>query len=173
MAYHLPLTRNRSLGEWSKARHCEIGEIELSGPRSNPVGGDLLCGGTWTCWFAFFNYTHTYIFLIAWYCIFQLSKYIYLYFLLKLRKKITSTANIFYGKICGDFPVNSKQIIYKTYMLFPCNIYLCTCSEKLWVLQATCNPCHNYVHVTGYPLLHGDLLHFLWGKHLQCKTLMS
>jgi hypothetical protein len=31
-----------------------------------------------------------------------------------------------------------------------------------------CNPCHNYMHITGYPVRHGDYLHFLWGKHLQC-----
>ena len=89
-------------------------------------------------------------------------------FLLKLQKKIAATANIFDGRFCGDFPVNSKLITYKAYMFFPCNIYLCTCSENLWGLQATCNPCHNYVLVTGYPLLHGVFLHFLWGKHLQC-----
>ena len=25
------------------------------------------------------------------------------------------------------------------------------------------------MHVAGYPLLHGDFLHFLWGKRLQCN----
>ena len=60
MAYYLHLSRNRSLGEWSKARHCEIGEIELSGPRSNPIGGDLLCGGKYLdMLIAFFNYLHS------------------------------------------------------------------------------------------------------------------
>ena len=48
MAYHLHSSCNRSLGEWSKARHCEklAGEIVLGGPGSNPSGGDLICGGT-------------------------------------------------------------------------------------------------------------------------------
>ena len=48
-----------------------------------------------------------------------------------------------------------------------------TWSEKLWGFQATCNPHDNYVHVTGYPVLHGDLLHFLRGKNLQCKLFFS
>ena len=34
-----------------------------------------------------------------------------------------------------------------------------------------CNPCHDYMHVTGYPVQHRDSLHFLWGKHLQCRSL--
>ena len=55
--------------------------------------------------------------------------------------------------------------------IFLGNIYMYTWSEKLWGFQATCNPHDNYVHVTGYPVLHGDLLHFLWGKHLQCKKI--
>ena len=46
---------------------------------------------------------------------------------------------------------------------------MCTWSEKLWGFQATCNPHDNYVHVMGYPVLHGVFLHFLWGKHLQCN----
>ena len=37
---------------------------------------------------------------------------------MNLRKKIASTANIFDGKICGEFPVNSKLINFKTYMYF-------------------------------------------------------
>ena len=53
--------------------------------------------------------------------------------------------------------------------IFLGNIYNYTWSEKLWGFQATCNPCQNYVHVTGYPVLHGDLLHFLQGKNLQCR----
>ena len=43
------------------------------------------------------------------------NKYI---FFLKLRKKIAATANIFDGKIYGDFPVNSKQIVCKKYQFF-------------------------------------------------------
>ena len=35
-----------------------------------------------------------------------------------------------------------------------------------------CNPCHNYMHVTGYPVRHRDSLHFLWGRHLQCIVLL-
>ena len=31
-----------------------------------------------------------------------------------------------------------------------------------------CNPHHNYIHITGYPMQHGDSLQFLWGKNLQC-----
>ena len=56
--------------------------------------------------------------------------------------------------------------------IFWCNIYMCTWSEKLWGFQATCNPRDNYVHVTGYPVLHGVFLHFLWGKHLQCMLIL-
>ena len=37
---------------------------------------------------------------------------------MKLRKKIAATANIFDGKIYGDFPVNSKQIVCKKYQFF-------------------------------------------------------
>ena len=33
-----------------------------------------------------------------------------------------------------------------------------------------CNPHPNYMHITGYLVRHGDSLHFLWGKHLQCTT---
>jgi hypothetical protein len=36
-----------------------------------------------------------------------------------------------------------------------------------------CNPCHNYMHITGYPVQHGDSPHFLWGKHLQCRFFQS
>ena len=46
---------------------------------------------------------------------------------------------------------------------------MCTYSGKLWGFQAIGNPHNNYVHVTGYPLLHGVFIHFLWGKHLQCS----
>ena len=79
-------------------------------------------------------------------------RYLHIYIFIEITKEFAATANIFDGKICRDFPVNSKQIIYKAYKFFPCNIYLCTCSEKLWGFQATCNPCNNYVHVTGYPV---------------------
>ena len=74
----------------------------------------------------------------------------------------------FFCRFCGDFPVNSRLLTFKAYIFFSCNIYMCTWSEKLWVFQATCNPCHNYVHVAGYPVWHGDFLHFLRGKNLQC-----
>ena len=30
-------------------------------------------------------------------------------------------------------------------------------SEKLWGYQTMCNPHHNYMHITGYPVRHGDL----------------
>ena len=33
--------------------------------------------------------------------------------------------------------------------------------------QATCNPHDDYVHITGYPVRHGDSLYFLWGENLQ------
>ena len=42
-------------------------------------------------------------------------------------------------------------------------------SEKLWGFQTMCNPHPNYMHITGYPVRHGSALHFLWGKHLQCR----
>ena len=65
--------------------------------------------------------------------------------------------------------VNSKVItciVFMQYLL----VYL---SEKLWGFQAMCNPHHNYMHITGYPVQHGDSLHFLWGKHLQCIVFIS
>ena len=36
-----------------------------------------------------------------------------------------------------------------------------------------CNPHPNYMHITGYPVQHGDSLHFLWGKHLQCIVITT
>ena len=39
--------------------------------------------------------------------------------------------------------------------------------------RRTCNPRDNYMHFTGYALRHGDPLHFLWGKNLQCRLSLS
>ena len=47
-------------------------------------------------------------------------------FFIENMKKVAATANIFVGRIRGDFPVNSKLITYKAYMVFACNIYGCT-----------------------------------------------
>ena len=34
-----------------------------------------------------------------------------------------------------------------------------------------CNPNHNYMHITENPVRQRDSLHFLWGKHLQCRSI--
>ena len=74
----------------------------------------------------------------------------------------------YFCMICGDFPVNSKLITYKAYMVFVMQYLLVYQSENLWGFQVTCNTCNNYVLIAGYPALHGVLLYFLRGKHLQC-----
>ena len=43
-------------------------------------------------------------------------------------------------------------------------------SEKFSGFHTMCNPHPNYMHITGYPVQHGDSLHLLWGKHLQCSV---
>ena len=78
------------------------------------------------------------------------------------------TISINFIRICRDFPVNSKVITCNAYIYFFHAISTCTQSEKLWGFQTMCNPRYNYMHITGYPVRHGDYLHFLWGKHLQC-----
>ena len=75
----------------------------------------------------------------------------------------------YFCMICGDFPVNSKLITYKAYMVFVMQYLLVYQSENLWGFQVTCNTCNNYVLIAGYPVLHGVLLYFLRGKHLQCS----
>ncbi len=80
------------------------------------------------------------------------------------------TISINFIRICGDFPVNSKVITCNAYLFFFIQYLLVYISDKLWGFQTMCNP-HphpNYIHITGYPVQHGDSLHFLWGKHLQC-----
>ena len=46
-------------------------------------------------------------------------------------------------------------------------------SSRSWLnigdSYGTCNPHNVYVHITGNILRHRDSLHFLWGKHLQCR----
>ena len=75
----------------------------------------------------------------------------------------------YFCMICGDFPVNSKLITYKAYMVFVMQYLLVYQSENLWGFQVTCNTCNNYVLIAGYPVLHGVLLYFLRGKHLLCR----
>ena len=41
--------------------------------------------------------------------------------------------------------------------------------RNYWDFRHACNPHNNYMHVTGNTLRYRDSLHFLWGKHLQCK----
>ena len=60
------------------------------------------------------------------------------------------------------FPVNSKLITCKVYIFFNA---ISTCVPKV---RNYGDFRRNYMHVTGYPVWHGDSLHFLWGKHLQC-----
>ena len=79
----------------------------------------------------------------------------------------------YFCMICGDFPVNSKLITYKAYMVFVMQYLLVYQSENLWGFQVTCNTCNNYVLIAGYPALHGVLLYFLRGKHLQCRFRFS
>ena len=78
------------------------------------------------------------------------------------------TISINFIRICGDFPVNSKVIRCNAYLFFSMQYLLVYLKFSLWGFQTMCNPHHNYMHITGYPVWHGDSLHFLWGKHLQC-----
>ena len=79
------------------------------------------------------------------------------------------TISINFIRICGDFPVTFKVITCNAYLFFFIQYLLVYISEKLWGFQTMCNPHPNYMHITGYPVRHGDSLHFLWGKHLQCR----
>ena len=79
------------------------------------------------------------------------------------------TISINFIRICGDFPVTFKVITCNAYLFFFIQYLLGYISEKLWGFQTMCNPHPNYMHITGYPVQHGDSLHFLWGKHLQCS----
>ena len=83
------------------------------------------------------------------------------------------TISINFIRICGDFPVTFKVITCNAYLFFFIQYLLVYISEKLWGFQTMCNPHPNYMHITGYPVRHGDSLHFLWGKHLQCTQLKS
>ena len=73
------------------------------------------------------------------------------------------TISINFIRICGDFPVSFKVITCIAYLLFFIQYLLVYISEKLWGFQTMCNPHPNY-------MWHGDSLHFLWEKHLQCKS---
>ena len=81
------------------------------------------------------------------------------------------TISINFIRICGDFPVTFKVITCNAYLFFFIQYLLVYISEKLWGFQTMCNPHPNYMHITGYPVRHGDSLQFLWGKHLQCSLL--
>ena len=83
------------------------------------------------------------------------------------------TISINFIRICGDFPVTFKVITCNAYLFFFIQYLLVYISEKLWGFQTMCNPHPNYMHITGYPVRHGDSLHFLWGKHLQCRNLQE
>ena len=43
----------------------------------------------------------------------------------------------------------------------------------MWGFNVTSIPRNIYVHVTGYPMQHVVFLHFLKGKHLQCRLNFS
>ena len=69
-------------------------------------------------------------------------------------------------RICGDFPVTFKVITCNAYLFF--SYLLVYISQKLCGFQTMRNPHRNYTYITGYPVQHGNSLHFLWGRHLHC-----
>ena len=48
---------------------------------------------------------------------------------------------------------------------FSCNIYI-------WGFQTMCNPHHNYVHITGYLVQHGDSPHF-YGENICSAVIIA
>ena len=64
------------------------------------------------------------------------------------------------------------MLLAESLHVIPANIII---EIRVWIFQNyrdcryTCNPHDDYMHVTGNTLRHRDSLHFLRGKHLQCR----